>query len=156
MSLGSRKLALALACSLILNAFLAGYATSALTRHQWGPPPSPFERMDKALAKVDPQNAARVRAIIETHRRNFERHMRDRAADFDKIQTILTAPHFDAAALRKVHEDMAMEDPKREEILSLLIAIAQTLPDDERIAFFKDSAPERPHFAPPPPPDDPM
>lgn len=142
----------ALVCSLIANAFLVGYiASSLVARPPMLPRPMPFDRMEGALAHVSPEYQDDVQTLIDEHKEDFERRMESMRGNFDKIQALLTAPTFDAGALRAIQKDLEKQDDPKSDILSLLISIGQTLPDEERIRFFKESSPDRPPFGGPRP-----
>lgn len=146
------KTTVALIVSMIANAFLVGYiASSLVTRPPLPPRPMPFDRMESALSHVSPQYQDDIQNLIDEHKSEFERRIKGMRSNFDKIQTLLTAPTFDADALRAIQQDLEKQDDPKSDMLSLLISIGQTLPDEERIKFFEESAPDRPPFGGPRP-----
>ncbi len=153
-----------LACSLILNAFLAGYLVANHGRHFM--PPSPLHRMEKAIDHLDPAYQDKVRAIVHDNQAQLDKEMKEMGNTFHDIHPILTAPHFDAQKLRELHKKLfAYDDKLKEGMLSMLIKIGEILPDKERITFFEEIKPEDhgPHgfggpdggpHGPPPPPEE--
>lgn len=140
----------ALALSLFANAFLAGYVVSGFSGPM-RPPPPPFVRMEMAADHISPQYREKIRTLVDGHRKILDRRMQEMREEFDRIHAILTAPTFDAGALQDIRRNArGQEGEAKDEMLSLLIEIARTLPDEERVKFFRESAPDRPPPGAPP------
>lgn len=122
-----------LAISLAMNGFLVSIL---LAEQRFTPPPSPLKRMETALAVLDANEQAVVRSVLDEHRSRFEAQTDTMHQKISLIQSILTAPKFDKQALARAFDRGADRDAMRQNMKSLLIAIAVSLPDDDRIRFF--------------------
>lgn len=135
-------------CSLMLNAFLVGFLVSNHCMPQHGL--KRVDRMEQAAEHLPPAYRAKVEAILAGNHGKMDDHMTSMGNNMDRITAILTAPKFDAAKLKTVHQDIEKSDNvMKNSMLETTTAIAKILPDAERIKFFKDSAPDHP-LGPPP------
>ena len=141
---------IALALSLLANAFVAGYVVSGFPpRHGGGQRGALFDKAEKALTHVSPQYQKQVWDIMQEHRDFITGHFDERKKRFDAVHKILTAPVFDEKALKKAMDQIDRDDVKVS-VQKMLISIAKILPDDERIRFFEESAPGPGPGGPPP------
>lgn len=104
--------------------------------------------MEAALPLLSPEQQSVVQEILEKHRIAFEQHRENMRDKIEHIQAALTAPKFDEKALLQALEQGPSRDKMKDNMKGLLIEIARTLPDEERITFFRETAP------PPPPASD--
>lgn len=115
----------------------------------------PYERMEKALKVISPEYRADIQKQIDASEDVMYKRMENMRPRFDKINTILTAEHFDREALKAAFNDMSKHNDMRDNIQNLLISIAIILPDEERAKFFMAAAPDGPPRGPGPGPGGP-
>ena len=130
-------------CSLMLNAFLIGLMISnhcqPQVRHKR------VDRMEQAAQDLDPAYRDKVQAVLAKNREKMDTRMEAMGNNFDRITAALTAPKFDEAKLKAVHNDIARSDnAMKDSMLATATAIAKILPDSERIKFFRETAPDHP------------
>ncbi len=133
----------------LLNAFLLGIVFA----HGFAPGPCPFPppgggppfaRMEHAIGKLEPTDGAKVRAIVEAKQAAMHSDTDKMTGAFPEMDAILTAPKFDEKALEALHNRIEGYDRNmKSDMLDLMLSIAKTLPDQERIEFFKELSPER-------------
>ena len=138
-------LSLGLVASLILNAFLAGYMLSRAVKPMRPPPMPPFERMNFALEQVSPKYRTEIESLIDRNLSDLRNSMFEMRKDFDKVTPILVAPEFDIQALEAIQQSLLIQDKRSKTgLLILMIDIANILPNEERIRFFKEFSFDRP------------
>ena len=148
-----------LACSVLMNAFLLGHITSERPRPPHGGPPSPLTHMEMAARHMESEHKDEILKLIKDRQSELDQNMSEIHQIFDEIDPVLTAPKFDPAKLKALHEKLYKHDERvKSGMLDLLTQIAKALPDEERIRFFEDARPDRRDFHDgfhgPPPPED--
>lgn len=152
--------------SLMLNAFLGGYLLSTTMREHYfmSPPPpppphSPFDKMDRAISKLDIKYKEQIEEILKNKQENMHSHMEFMHQNIGKIKSVLTAENFDIDSLNKIKADMDTKDNAvKDDIFKIAVSISEILPKEERILFFNDLFNEdipfggRHNHPPPPPP----
>lgn len=130
-------------CSLLANAFLVGFLLSGQCIHHGSH--KRFDRMQEAAEDLGPAYRDKIQALLEKNHLKMDDHIKVMSHNFDKITAVLTAPKFDEAQLKAVHQNIEKEDNgMKDNMLSMVTSIAKILPDPERIKFFKAAAPDHP------------
>jgi Spy/CpxP family protein refolding chaperone len=149
--------------SLLLNAFLGGMMLSnylhggSMPFGQFGPmgnkgdrPPGMevmiFKRLNDQSEKISPEGRTKVEGIVEKYQKVAEKNgMGDKRHFFDDVQATMTAPKFDKAKMEKIHKELNANETKLKESVGLMmIEIASTLSDEDRIQFFQGLFPHLP------------
>lgn len=137
-----------LSASIVANAFMAGIVLSGPSMHNRPPfmmKEDPGMMRDIKVLSVEHRGA--VEKIIKEHHKNIRNDMAEIRNTFDKVAEILTAPKFDEAKLFEIKKNMEGRDGKIKDNMSdMIIKIAKTLPDDQRIKFFENVMKHRGFF----------
>ncbi|SME91823.1 protein refolding chaperone Spy/CpxP family [Tistlia consotensis] len=136
MSRSQKLLALALAVSVAINLFVAG---AVVSRHFFGPPPHGDWASKKEAVEVLPEaERKRIEQIWESGRDTVRQDFRAMRAARQRYREILTAETFDPAAAQAVLDQLyAKRAEVRETMEQKIMAIATSLPADQRQAYFK-------------------
>jgi len=151
--------------SILVNAFLCGVLISGhapqdrdpfMVRggdrdggRMHGPPEKMiFERIEEQSKTISSGGQKKVADILQEYEGAFTSDSRDDIKDvFTEIHQTITAPQFDKAKLKSLHDKIRQRDAKQKNVISdMILDIASTLSDEDRIKLFKD-------LLPPPPPD---
>lgn len=169
-----KNLSLFLAVSVLLNAFLAGFIISGC--RDGGPPPFPHgphggdgpphergsmvDHILESSAGLSKEGQKIVSDVVAKHKSALnDDKMETTRAIFDEIGTALTAPKFDKAKIVALHKKLNETEVKMKTAIGdTMTEIAQSLSDQDRIAFFKEMLPPPPRGNGdgddgPPPPD---
>lgn len=153
-----------LALSVTLNAFLLGFVVARGHGDAFAPPPpfmhekgphggphggpdgGPFGGpLADAAAKLPEAYRAQVQQLIRDGKAAGETHIQTMHTLFGQMTPLLTAPTFDPVQMKQLFAQIDAEDLQLKENMSgVMIKIATLLPDEARIAFFKQAQPPHP------------
>jgi uncharacterized membrane protein len=146
----------ALPASLALNVFLA---TVLFMREPGfppggpgGPPPSPLHLAERLAADLPAADAAVVRAAVRPRAQEVEYQWRVWAGVPERVRTVLSAPDFDAEALRTILAEGSRAHYTVDEIIShVILEAASAMSAESRQAIARWRPPYPPKGGPPPP-----
>lgn len=148
-----KTLSVLLALSVLVNAFAGGFIAARLGGHPDGfpGPHGPGSFFEPAIASIDAPYRDIVRDIISAHEQQRKQAENGMEAHFDRLDAVVTAPQFDAAAFRAAIDALdAQGGAARAGMADIIVAIAAALPDDQRIRFFETMKDHRPRPGRPP------
>lgn len=154
--MSKNKLQVVLTVSLLLNAFLLGVMVSGHFMHKppfpppGGPggPGGPEMMFEKAVEAVD---AAYREDVAKTVTEKFtlaKERREDMRTTFEQIEAVLSAETFDRDVFLALEEEIhAQDEAIKNSISSMMMSIASSLPDDQRVKFFNEFFKNKPpHF----------
>lgn len=159
----TKYIVIAFLVSLLLNAFLGGMMLSnhihrdqmpffkERMRKDGGPQRKEdmiFQRVTEQSEKLSAEGQKKVGEIVgKYHKKDDIKGPEDKHKLFDEIQATMTAPKFDKAKMEKIHQTLnADENKDREAVGRMMIEIASTLSDEDRIQFFQGLFPQHPQM----------
>jgi hypothetical protein len=163
-----------LGLSILFNAFLCGFIFSInihpnrmpFMGREHSPPPMEDMILDMTKSQSRKLSADGQRKIVEITDKYQEKFHKSKIVNahdiIDKIHIAMTAESFDKTKVEKLHQYLSdKERQSKNNISNMMIEIADTLSNTDRILFFKELVPP-PHMGngsgendtPPPPPMD--
>jgi len=135
----TNKIMIILSTSIILNAFMAGVIVARPSMHDRPPFMMGGDpRMMRELDAVSEEYRGKVQEIMKTHHQAARETMNKIQGEFGDIKEILTAPKFNEVKFSELRKALDANDIKMKENMSdMIMSIAKTLPDDQRIKFFE-------------------
>jgi uncharacterized membrane protein len=138
----TRKLAVALACSLALNLFFAGFLTArALRRHDVyddRPPHGPSAGPRGPRRDADLAADEGVRRALRRHEDTFRSRGKDLRAARAKVSVAFAAEPFDTAALSSALTELRAQTSESQRMLhDTLVEMAPTLSPEQRARLSK-------------------
>ena len=149
----TKYLVVLLLLSVLANAFLGGMMLSDhLHRGGMGKDGRPpmggmiFDRLIDQSEKISPEGRTTVAEITSKYQAVADKNGEgDKHQLFEEIQKIMTAPKFDKQKMEDIHLKLNSGEAKfKESIGRMMIEIASSLSDEDRILFFKELFPPRP------------
>lgn len=158
--MNNKYITIALGISILVNAFLCGFALSHhidkehlpfMGGDHRGPPPMEdmiLHMVKSQSEKLSPEGRKTVMSIADKYqtiiRKSDMSHMEH---IFTDIQKAMTADTFDKAKVESLHKQLNLtEINMKDAIGNMMVDIASHLSNSDRVAFFTD-------LFPPPPPD---
>lgn len=154
--MSKNKLQVVLTVSLLLNAFLLGVMVSGHFTHKppfpppGGPggPGGPEMMFEKAVEALDAEYREEVAEIVTEKFTLAKERREEMRTTFEQLEAVLSAETFDSDAFLALEEKIhAHDEAIKNNISSMMVSIASSLPDDQRVKFFNEFFKNKPpHF----------